>query len=212
VLMDCQMPRMDGLEACRRIRAGEAPGRHLPIIAVTAFATSNYRDECLNAGMDGYLPKPVTPKDLLTAIRNTLSLPVASSAALLSGRILLVDDNAAIREATRILITRFGCEVETATDGTRALQILDAAAQDSATEIDLVLMDCQMPTLDGWETTRRWRQQERDSGLAPLAIIAVTADDRPEIRERCLEAGMDATLIKPFSEAQLRTLLADWLS
>lgn len=212
VLMDCQMPRMDGLEACRRIRAGEAPGRHLPIIAITAFATSNYRDECLHAGMDGYLPKPVTPKDLLAAIRNTLPMPVAPSAALLSGRILLVDDNAAIREATRILITRFGCEVETATDGTRALQILDAAAQDSVAEIDLVLMDCQMPTLDGWETTRRWRQQEHDSGLAPLAIIAVTADDRPEIRERCLEAGMDAILIKPFSEAQLRTLLADWLS
>ena len=212
VLMDCQMPRMDGLEACRRIRAGEAPGKHLPIIAVTAFATSNYRDECLHAGMDGYLSKPVTPKDLLATIRNTLLLPVAPSAALLSGRILLVDDNAAIREATRILISRFGCEVETATNGTRALQILDAAAQDSAAEIDLVLMDCQMPTLDGWETTRRWRQQERDSGLAPLAIIAVTADDRPEIRERCLEAGMDATLIKPFSEAQLRTLLADWLS
>lgn len=215
VLMDCQMPRVDGLEASRRIRAAEVPGKHVPIIAITAFATSNYRDECLLAGMDSYLPKPATPRALLAAIQSMLPDAVVPAAALLCGRILLVDDNAAIREISQTLIARLGCEVESAADGASALLLLEAtancASQELESEFDLVLMDCNMPTLDGWETTQRWRQREHELGLTRLAIIAVTADDRPEIRERCLNSGMDDTLTKPFTEERLQTLLADWL-
>jgi PAS domain S-box-containing protein len=212
VLMDCQMPKVDGLEATRRIRAAEAPGQHLPIIAVTAFVTSNFRDDCLKAGMDRYLPKPVTSESLVNAIRSALPKASPSPQARLNGRILLVEDNESIREATTALIARCGCTTTTATNGNGALGALTSAAEDPEHEIDLVLMDCQMPGLDGWETTRRWRQYEQEHGLTPMAIIAVTADDRPEIRNRCREAGMDATLIKPFSEEQLQALLADWLS
>ncbi len=222
VLMDCQMPGMDGLEATRKIRAAEVPGIHLPIIATTAFATSNYRDDCLLAGMDRFLPKPVTGSELLAAIRSLLPAVAASETqgiGELGGKILLVEDNPAIREAMEKLLQRGGCEVVMVTDGGSALAVLEATAtQENAThtaqaeaEFDLVLMDCQMPGLDGWETTRRWRQREQALALSPLGIIAVTADDRAEVRERCREAGMDGMLIKPFSEAQLHSLLADWL-
>jgi CheY-like chemotaxis protein len=125
--------------------------------------------------------------------------------------VLLVDDNAPILEATLALIVRTGCEVVPARNGNEALEQLEAATRHSGRDFDLVLMDCNMPLLDGWETTRRWRQRERELALPPLAIIAVTADDSQKVRDRCREAGMDGTLSKPFSETQLHALLGDWL-
>jgi two-component system sensor histidine kinase/response regulator len=227
VLMDCQMPGMDGLEATRRIRAAEAPGEHLPIIATTAFATSTYRDDCLLAGMDRFLPKPVGTDELVAAIHSLLpatELPTPTDDGSLKGRILLVEDDPAIREATENLLARSGCDVVTVTDGRSALLVLETAANQAlaenaagkvadagAEQFDLVLMDCQMPGLDGLETTRRWRAREKVLNLPPLGIVAVTADDRAETRVRCDDAGMDGMLIKPFSKAQLQTLLADWL-
>jgi two-component system, sensor histidine kinase and response regulator len=213
VLMDCQMPGMDGLETTRRIRAAEASGCHLPIIAVTAFATSTYRESCLAPGMmDRFLAKPINLPQLLQAIRDLRRRmrPAHSEQprlAPLSGRVLLVEDNPAILEATRHRIAGFGCTVDSVTDGDQALARLDKASAD----YDLVLMDCQLPVLDGRETTRRWRAIERERGLLPLAIIAVTADDRAETVASCHDAGMDAILAKPYSEAQLHDLLADWL-
>ncbi|MDQ5906896.1 MAG: two-component system, sensor histidine kinase and response regulator [Pseudomonadota bacterium] len=211
ILMDCQMPVVDGFEATRRIRAAELPGQHTPIVAITAFATSNVREQCLAEGMmDRFLPKPLNIGDLKTAIRSLV--PTARTApARLSGRVLLVDDNAPILEATQALIVRTGCEVVPARNGNEALDQLEAATRDSGRDFDLVLMDCNMPLLDGWETTRRWRQRERELALPPLAIIAVTADDSQKVRDRCREAGMDGTLPKPFSETQLHALLGDWL-
>ena len=216
VLMDCQMPGMDGLEATRRIRA-TAAGKDLPIIAVTAFATSSHRDQCLAPGMmDRFMSKPLNTPDLLTCIRQLVAhdAPQARAAdGTLSGRILLVDDNPPILESTRAMLARLGCSVATATDGQSALAQLTATAgaDERTDDFDLVLMDCQMPILDGRETARRWRQFERQHQLSPLAIIAVTADDRPETLAACREAGMDGILAKPFSETQLRDLLTDWL-
>jgi PAS domain S-box-containing protein len=221
VLMDCQMPGMDGLEATRRIRATDG-GAQLPIIAVTAFATSTYRDQCLAPGMmDRFMSKPLNTPDLLACIRQLTTREAAPAGTnrtsvvegTLAGRILLVDDNPPILESTRAMLARLGCSVTTASDGQNALdQLKQVAASGKADdEFDLVLMDCQMPILDGRETARRWRLHERQHQMAPLAIIAVTADDRPETRAACREAGMDGILVKPFSEDQLRDLLLDWL-
>ena len=210
VLMDCQMPGTDGLEATRRIREIEAasiPLRRTPIIALTAFATTNYRELCLAEGMmDRFMSKPLNTRELLTTIRELVHRGTAKSPSA-CGRILLVDDNLPILEATQALLSRLGCEVVGVTDGRTALAQLESAG----TSYDLVLMDCQMPVMNGWETTRRWRDRERALGQAPIAIIAVTADDSPEVRDRCREAGMNGTLVKPFYEDQLRTMLDDWL-
>lgn len=211
VLMDCQMPLVDGFEATRRIRTAEPDGQHVPIIAITAFATSNVRDQCLAEGMmDRFLPKPLNVGDLLAAIHSLLPRGKLRRHRL-SGRVLLVDDNPPILESTRAAIARTGCDVATARDGSDALGQLEAAALDQAREFDLVLMDCNMPLLDGWETTRRWRQREREMALPPLAIIATTADDSQATRDRCTAAGMSGTLTKPFTEQELHTLLASWL-
>jgi two-component system, sensor histidine kinase and response regulator len=210
VLMDCQMPLVDGFEATRRIRAAEAAGEHLPIIAVSAFATSSCRDQCLAPGMmDRFLPKPLDTGELIAAIRGLLTAAPERRPG--PGRILLVDDNALIREATCGLIANFGYEVATANDGNEALALLEAGAADAGQAFDLVLMDCNMPGLDGWETVRRWRQREHELARPPLAIIAVTADDGTETRDRCCAAGMDGTLLKPFDDTALQALLADWL-
>ncbi|MBW7903347.1 MAG: response regulator [Rhodocyclaceae bacterium] len=227
ILMDCQMPEVDGLEAARRIRAAEAAGRRVPIIALTAFATSNYRSDCLNAGMDRFLAKPVAADVLLAEIVTLLAVrppvgarpagapaaaPAAGAAAPhFDARLLLVDDNEPIIEATRVLLERAGCTVVTATGGNAALACLGEAAGDPAREFDLVLLDCQMPLLDGWETARRWRAEELRRRLAPVAIVALTAEERSEVLPRCREAGMDDALGKPFSEEQLYALLAEWL-
>ncbi len=224
ILMDCQMPEVDGLEATRRIRAAEKTGRRVPIIALTAFATSNYRAECLRAGMDRFLAKPVAADALLAEIGALLLVrpaagappaparsPAAAPAPDFSARLLLVDDNAPILEATRTLLERAGCSVVTATSGNAALSCLAAAAGDPEREFDLVLLDCQMPLLDGWETARRWRAEEAKRRLAPVAIVALTADDRTAVIERCREAGMDDALSKPFAEEKLYALLAEWL-
>ncbi len=227
ILMDCQMPGMDGLEATRRIRAaaGEGGGRRVPIIALTAFATSNYREDCLRAGMDRFVAKPVGGNALVAEIASLLAssrpqpsapanVPAAAEPSL-SGHLLLVDDNPSILEATRGLLERIGCTVVTASSGTAALERLADAAPhidgSSDPDFDLVLIDCHMPVLDGLETVRRWRKTEQERHLPPLPIIALTADERRTVLDQCRAAGMDDALSKPFSEEELRTLLAEWL-
>ncbi|HEX5802500.1 MAG TPA: response regulator [Azospira sp.] len=251
ILMDCQMPKMDGLEAARRIRAGESAGRQVPIIALTAFSTSNFREDCLDAGMNRFLAKPVTGDALLAEIASLLrrkipapapvprvrQLPVATSAtapavspapvpALVSAtppdtlppahfaaRLLLVEDNLPILEATRGLLERFGCTVVAADSGSAALARLAETVDRPAAspQFDLILLDCQMPILDGLETARRWRAIERERRLPPLPIIALTADERSAVLARCRDAGMDDALSKPFTEGELQALLAEWL-
>ncbi len=221
ILMDCQMPIVDGLEAARRIRRAEFGLRHTPIIAVTAFTTSDYREACFAAGMDGFLPKPVTPEAMLAEIAACIerlqlqplpTLPREAADATHHGRILLVEDNPAIQEATARLLENAGCRVDVAADGPAALEKLERANVDAPQgEYDLVLMDCHLPGIDGWETTRRWRDYERNHRRSPLGIIAMTAEDPAVVRARCREAGMDGTLTKPFAPTDLQALLDEWL-
>ena len=209
VLMDCQMPGTDGYEATRRIRLLEDSARHTPIIALTAFAMSGDRDKCLEAGMDDYLSKPVERDVLLGTLVKWLRCEGAarSGRAEFVGRVLLVDDDPGIREASCGLLEALGCEVQVASSGHEALEV----ARNDA-NLDIVLMDCRMPGMDGWETSRAWREHERERGRTPTAIVALTAGERDENFERCREAGMDDFLGKPFSPSELSGLLGRWLA
>jgi len=226
ILMDCQMPVIDGYEATRRIRAAEAPGQRVPILALTAHSTNSDRDNSLQSGMDDYLTKPLAPEALLRRIAYWLAQRRAPGVAetggekspepggrgetRYAGRILLVDDNPAIREATRQLLEFAGCDVTTAENGKQALDIFDAARDGE--DFDLVLMDFKMPVMGGIEASKAWRRREQERKSSPTAIIAVTGGDPAESRQSCTEAGMNDLLIKPYTPEMLFAVLAGWLA
>src|SRR5204863_4866779 len=121
-------------------------------------------------------------------------------APLLRGRVLVVDDNAVNALVASAMLQRLGLEIEVAEDGLCALERMQAG------NLDLVLMDCHLPVLDGWEATRRWRRNEPAGTRLP--IVALTANAVLGDRERCLEAGMDDYLAKPVEMAQLVAVVA----
>ena len=124
-------------------------------------------------------------------------------------RVLLVEDHPAIQEATRRLLEFHGYDTIVASHGQAALDILEAAC--GSRGFELILMDCRMPGMDGWETTRRWRQREQVKGLSPAIIIAVTGCDLPETKQSCHDAGMNEILVKPYPASSLTKLLNKWL-
>ena len=123
----------------------------------------------------------------------------------LAGKVLLVEDNAVNRMLAVAMLNNLGIEVTESEDGQAALQHLERS------HFDLVLMDCQMPVMDGFEATREIRTRERGALAARIPIIAVTANAMSGDAERCLQAGMDAYLAKPYTLESLREALAPWL-
>ena len=119
-------------------------------------------------------------------------------------RVLLVEDNAVNRMVAEQLLRVFQCDVRNAADGEQALLALRQGG------IDVVLMDCQMPVLDGYAATRQWRSEEAAQGQARLPVIAMTANAMAGDRERCLQAGMDDYLSKPINRETLHALLQRW--
>ena len=122
-----------------------------------------------------------------------------------ASRVLVAEDNPVNQEVVLAMLENLGCRVTVAGDGREALAAL------ASEPFDLVLMDCQMPVLDGLAATTAWRQREGSTGGRRVPIIALTADVIKGVRERCRAAGMDDYLSKPFEQAQLVTLLERWL-
>jgi CheY-like chemotaxis protein len=122
-----------------------------------------------------------------------------------SGRVLVVEDNAINQLVASEMLQALGIEVAVANDGLEALERL------SHEQYDLVLMDCMMPKLDGYEAVRRWRAHEAEHASAHLPIAALTANATPADRHRCFEAGMDEHLAKPIAWAQLVGVLQRFL-
>ena len=119
-------------------------------------------------------------------------------------RLLLVEDNVANQNVALMFLSRFGCETDLAQNG------LEAVAAFSKKNYDLILMDCQMPGMDGFAATREIRS--RESGRQRTPIIALTANALDEEREKCFEAGMDDHLAKPFRKSDLKNVLDKWLA
>ena len=119
--------------------------------------------------------------------------------------VLLVEDNAVNRLVGSEMLRSFGYEVVEAEDGAEALDHVQRVP------VDLMLMDCQMPVMDGYEATRRIRERELRLGLARTPIVALTADAFDENVAQALAAGMDAHLAKPYTRNQLREALSNWL-
>ena len=124
----------------------------------------------------------------------------------MSGRVLIVEDNEVNRMIAREMLISLGLEVLEAADGQQALDALDRH------KVDLIIMDCLMPVMDGYETARAIRRREADSATSRTPIVALTANAFDEDAARSRVAGMDGHMAKPYTRAQLRELLGAWLA
>ena len=203
VLMDIEMPQMNGLELTRRIRT-ETRFSDLPIILMTAHGIADIQDSMFETGANDTLDKPIKPNDLFSVLKKwdrRASVPVYSS-NFSGSRVLVVDDTTTNRFLLREMLEHAGIEVVEAEDGRAGIEL---AINE---RFDLVLMDIQMPVMDGLEATQRIRADAR-SGQLP--IIAVTAHALADDREKSLAAGMNDHLTKPIDPRQLYRLLGKYL-
>jgi signal transduction histidine kinase/DNA-binding response OmpR family regulator len=217
VILDRQLPDMDGLELARVIKADPTLAA-VSLVMLAAAGLWSDEDEVRQTGIARCLCKPVRQSTLYNCLVSVMHPPVDSSTttshpcpgletdpALEHRHILLAEDNLVNQEVAYEILTSFGCRVQVVASGRAALDALEHATY------DLVLMDGQMPDMDGFEATRAIREREMAMGQAPLPIIAMTAHAMSDDREHCLAAGMSDYLSKPFTQEQLHAVLRRWL-
>ena len=214
VVADARMPEMDGFELARRIPCPSQPAGPA-VILLTSSEPRGDLMRCRNLGISGHLTKPVRRAQLLTALTRALSgrtredekrtamasEPAHSVEAPRPGAyILLAEDNAVNQRLALRILERAGHRVAVAADGVEALKALEEHP------FDLVLMDVQMPRMDGFEAAAAIREKERGAA-AHIPIIAMTAHAMTGDRERCLSSGMDAYISKPIRAKDLLDLV-----
>jgi signal transduction histidine kinase/CheY-like chemotaxis protein/HPt (histidine-containing phosphotransfer) domain-containing protein len=212
LVLDMQMPGMSGLDVARKLR-GDERFRSLHIVLLTSLGHDSVAAEGLPHWVETILVKPIKQSDLAAALpglrvirhsippRSSIPEPIVPATDL---RILVVEDHPLNQEVMKDLLGSLGCAFEVVDDGAAALHALEQK------EYSLVLMDCQMPGVDGYEATRRHRRRERERGSSRVPIIAVTAHALADEREKVLQAGMDDLLTKPIQIAPLSQMLQKW--
>lgn len=207
ILMDCEMPELDGRTATRNLRE-KYTADDLPILALTGHTDAQELDICRKSGMNDCLAKPLRRADLEAALRRWLPLPAALPVKPLEGRnILLVEDNRFNREFMTELLSAAGATVHTADNGLESLKMFARHPY-----LDAILMDCQMPEMDGYQATEKIRQRQAAGEWPYIPIIALTANAMKGDREKCLAVGMDDYLAKPVNKQQLFATLQEWLN
>jgi len=216
-ILDMQMPEVDGETLGRRIRADSTLGEPRLVMMTSLAVRRDWREMKL-AGFSACLSKPVKMQQLYDCLTEVLgrrtepetdpepSIPrerilIADRGSI---RILLAEDNATNQRVALRLLDRMGFRADVASNGREAVAAMEAAPY------DLVLMDVQMPEMDGFEATSRIRDLQRQAGTSPVPIIAMTAHAMKGDREKCLDAGMDDYLTKPITYRHLAELLDRW--
>ncbi len=199
-IIDWRLPDLGGVEVARQIRA--IVGDSAPILIMTAYDWSNIEDEARAAGVNAFCSKPMFMSDLQAtlskAIGQQVMIPEASeepadTVDFTGKRVLLVEDNELNREIAHEILSQAGFEVEAAEDGSIAVEIVK---ESKPGYYDLILMDVQMPIMNGYEATRAIRSLE-DKELASIVIIAMTANAFEEDKKAALDAGMNDHIAKP---------------
>ena len=218
LLMDWQMPGMDGLEASRIILRGNVVKQAPKIVMVTADGREDIQAQAEALGIDGYLLKPVSPSLLYDTLvdmfgvgdqeggRLRAAKADGSSPVAVGIRILLVEDNEVNQQVATELLESAGATVRIANHGGEAVRIL--TEREGPPPFDVVFMDLQMPEMDGFTATKIIRAR---AGLQDLPIIAMTAHALVEERQRCLEAGMNDHVSKPIDPDALFATLIRWV-
>ena len=211
-ILDIHMPDMNGLMLADAIKSNAAM-RHVCLVALSSIDS---RPEGEGAGQGrfmAWLRKPVRQSLLRDCLQRwhqgapakqpmDRALPIAPTRV--TGRVLLVEDNSVNREVATGMLELLGYQVDCAENGRQALEIAAAGSYDA------VLMDCQMPVMDGFTATSHMREREQQQHHARIPIIALTANAMGGDREHCLTAGMDDYLSKPFTQQSLSDILIRW--
>ncbi|ABD01500.1 sensory box histidine kinase/response regulator [Synechococcus sp. JA-2-3B'a(2-13)] len=219
-VLDMQMPEVDGETLGRWIKA-DPQLAETQLVMMTSLGLGEHSRRAAEIGFAAYLVKPVKQSRLQEALVMALGKSSGLSTSLLgmspvlpqttpredrprqSLRILLAEDNPVNQKVALRQLESLGYKADVVANGQEVLDLLQKVSY------DLILMDCQMPVMDGYEATRRLRQQERRSGHRTV-VIAITANAMQEDRERCLQAGMDDYLSKPVLKEDLQRLLNHW--
>ena len=211
-IIDWQMPETSGVETARRIR--KSVGGDVPIIILTAYDWSDIEEDAKAAGVTAFCAKPLFMSDLksvLLAANNLIEkeeeVAEWTKADFRGKRVLLVEDIELNREIAEVILTESGFEVETAPDGTDAVAMVREAEE---YHYDVILMDIQMPIMDGYEATRTIRNLPRKD-VKDLPIIAMTANALEEDKEAALKNGMNAHIAKPLDMDIFMTVLKGFL-
>ena len=212
-IIDWQMPETSGVETARRIRS--AVGNDASIIILTAYDWSDIEEEAKEAGVTAFCAKPLFMSDLKSALlmANNLAEKEETDAAWtladFSGkRVLLVEDIELNREIAQVILEEAGFEVETAPDGTDAVSMVNESSENY---YDVILMDVQMPIMNGYEATRTIRSLPRED-VKTMPIIAMTANALEEDKEAALKNGMNAHIAKPIDMDVFISVLQHFLS
>ena len=222
-IIDLRLRGMDGYVLAREIRRIPELVR-LPLVMLTGSGQPEDPAVLEQAGFSGFLVKPVRFQEFATVLAGAITARRAGRSGLvtrysaLHGRpearpkrasveadVLLVEDHEVNRKIAVIALGKLGAKVSVAENGSIAVDML------LVHRYDIVLMDCQMPVMDGYEATQTIRNRERLTGAQRLPIVAMTANAMPGSRERCLAAGMDDYLAKPFRIQQLEDLIRQWV-
>ena len=210
-IIDWLIPDMNGIEVVRQIR--KVIGKSCPIIILTAYDWTDIEEEARAAGVTAFCEKPLFLSELLRVLAEPYGAEPAckpaqpDSSELKRKKLLLVEDNALNRELALEILKEAGFAVDTAEDGEIAVQKMKQAAPG---QYDLILMDIQMPKMDGYEATRQIRALP-DAAKAGIPIFAMTANAFEEDRQNALKAGMDGHIAKPLDIPHLLQVLADVL-
>lgn len=228
-ILDLQMPRMNGLELAQTIKS-DPQLTATPLVLLTSMGMRGQAEQAKQVGIAAYLTKPVHRADLYDCLTmivdrlahsspNVLEVEATSrprdvlvtrhvikeAARAARPRILVAEDNIVNQKIAVIHLEKLGCRADVVANG---LEAVDAVAR---IQYALVLMDCQMPEMDGWEATAMIRKKEEACGSERLPIIAITANAMPGDREKCRKAGMDDYLAKPVTLDEIRAVLARWI-
>ncbi len=216
VILDMMMPDMDGFAVAREIR-NDPQFASVRLVILTSIGLRGDAQAARETGVQAYLTKPVRHGELLECVAQVMGrgveelAPVARQASeqheeRKDVRILLAEDNDINRDVVLTRLSKLGYSADIAVDGRSAVEAWEKKAY------DLILMDCQMPEMDGFEATREIRRLEQSAQRKRVAIVALTANALEGDRERCLDAGMDDHLSKPFRQEQLSEAIERWLN
>jgi len=213
ILLDHALPDATTEDLLRAVRLDStAPETYVALLSAFDFEPRQVGDRAVRP--DVCIPKPVRQQQLRNLLRTVLAArdgteadavaPVTTAGESLPGlglNVLVVDDNVINREVASAMLEELGCSVVIAEDGRVAVE------HARTSRFDVILMDCQMPVMDGYAATGAIRSDESGRGAPPTTVIALTANALTRDRERCLAAGMDSFLSKPFTQAQLQQIL-----